>query len=136
MDTQQIIIKLKNIIKVHANLTELWGDFAFGTQIAIINTHFSKDNLKVLDGMLEIAELIKDLAKFPLSMVLLLEPHIELIALMYASILLTAAMPLLVTVLGSFLLTVAGSYILIFNESSNLLHGFMPAFLKITPSEA
>ena len=122
--------KIKNIISFKANVVELWGEFNFGNIVSDLKKYAHKGGFDILSAINHIGTFIKDLLKFMLAIVLLLEQVIELAALSYAVMLLTTAMPFAIALLGSILLIATGSYVLIFNESSNILHGFMPAFLK------
>ena len=126
MNIQQ---KIKNILNVKQNIIALWGAFDFVGQLKEIKSNFS--NFKTMrTGVGNILTFITNLIKFPLSMVLLLESYIEIAAIISASMWLTAAMPFAITIFGSILLIASGLYILVLSESSNILHGLMPAFLK------
>lgn len=121
---------INNIRALKTNIIALWGAFRLGSIVSDLKSCFHQGGLDIKSAIKHIETLIKRLMKFMLAAVVLLEQVIELVALAYAAVLLTASMPFAISVLGSALLIAAGSYVLIFNDSSNLLHGFMPAFLK------
>lgn len=121
--------RIEGITNIKTNMIALCSAFEFGDSIVKIKNCFKPGGVDFTSLPGAIKDFGIKLIKFSLSLILLLEPFIEMAMLSYVSVLLTAAMPLPVAILANVLLISFGSYVLIFNSSSNILHGFMPAFL-------